>query len=72
MPVDLIVIESGLVVNDEVDQFLFTDGGQDRIFNQLREVPARVDLGPAPGASTPTSCGHPATQTHTRSASDLA
>src|SRR5215216_6018420 len=53
MPVDLIVIESGLVVNDEVDQFLFTDGGQDRIFNQLREVPARVDLGPQLPARRP-------------------
>jgi hypothetical protein len=44
--VDLVPVEGGLVMDDEIDKILFTNGLHDGVFDQLREVPAGVDLRP--------------------------
>src|SRR5215207_8107520 len=55
MPVNFVPVECGLVMDNEVHKLLVADGLHDRVLDQLREVPARVDLRPqlAPRRSQP-------------------
>ena len=61
VPVDLVPVEGRLVVNDEVDELLVGEGHGDGVLDEIREVPARLDLESKTPPGVQPHALHPAT-----------